>query len=242
MASLYLLEDVTKGYKGREVCRVPWLEIERGSILAVMGPSGAGKSTLLRLLALLEFPDRGTVHFQEWPFTLDKAAPLEIRRKVTMMFQRPVFTSGTVESAVGYGLKLRGEKRVRERVREVLETLGLLHLSKADVHTLSAGEAQRAALARAILVEPEVLLMDEPTANLDPYNAGLVEGHIRRLHQERTTTIVFVTQSVFQARRLAQHVTFMLDGAMVEMGPAGEMLESPQDPRTKKFINGEMAY
>ncbi len=219
MGQCYRLAGVTKSYKGRQVCDVPSLEIDEGSFLVIMGPNGAGKSTLLRMLALVEQPDTGKLSFQANTLLPGGKIPLELRRRVTMVFQRPVFTTGTVEDAVGYGLRLRGEKHVVARTQDMLEALGIAHLVRAKVSTLSAGEAQRAALARAMLVEPDVLLLDEPTTSLDPDNVVLVEHLLRGLHTDKGKTMVLVTQSESQAKRLATQAAFMLDGSLVESEP-----------------------
>jgi tungstate transport system ATP-binding protein len=118
----------------------------------------------------------------------------------------------------------------------------LLPLAKTSAATLSGGEAQRVALARALVLEPEVLLLDEPTANLDPYNVALMENLITALNREQGTTIVLVTHNVFQARRLTHRVLLLLEGRMVEVGETEVVFTRPRDPRTAAFIRGEMVY
>jgi tungstate transport system ATP-binding protein len=120
--------------------------------------------------------------------------------------------------------------------------VGLGHLAQRKARTLSGGEAQRVSLARAMIVEPDVLLLDEPTANLDPYNVGLIEGIVRTLNEQRGTTIVLVTHNVFQARRLAHRVGLLLEGGIVELAGVQDFFESPQDQRTVAFVRGEMVY
>jgi tungstate transport system ATP-binding protein len=143
---------------------------------------------------------------------------------------------------VAYGLRLRGAERIAQRVQAVLEQVALSHLAAAPARTLSGGEMQRVALARAIVLEPEVLLLDEPTANLDPYNVGLIERIVADLNRERGTTIVLVTHNVFQARRLAQRAGLLLDGHLVEVSAASKFFTAPGDPRTAAFVRGEMVY
>ncbi|MFQ5875151.1 MAG: phosphate ABC transporter ATP-binding protein [Dehalococcoidia bacterium] len=239
---MYRLEGVSKVYGAREVCHVDHLEIPRGSIMVLMGPSGAGKSTLLRLMGFLEPATSGTIIFGGHPYSDSKNPPLEIRRRVTMVFQTPVFFGGTVEQNVAYGLRFRGEPDARARVTEMLGTVGLSRLAKEKMKSVSTGEAQRVAIARALIFDPEVLLLDEPTANLDPQNVALVEELIAKAVHERGTTVVLVTQNVFQARRLAHQVGFMLDGALVEVGPPDTIFAAPVDGRTRAFVRGEMVY
>jgi tungstate transport system ATP-binding protein len=243
--TLYRLRGVRKVYNGRQTLALEELEIKRGEILALVGPSGAGKSTLLRLLNFLEEPSAGTVGFEGQEYELGRSAPLSVRRRVTTVFQRPVLLQRTVEANVEYGLRLRGGARpkgVMERVERTLQEVGLAGLARAQARTLSGGEAQRVALARAMILEPDALLLDEPTANLDPYNVGLIEQIVRRLNAEHRTTIVLVTHNVFQAHRLATRVALLLEGRVIEVQDVRGFFEQPQDARTAAFVRGEMVY
>ncbi len=244
---VYHLQGVTKVYptpSGQERCvlQVDDLRIFPGEILALVGPSGAGKSTLLRLLNFLEPPTQGTIHFRGQPFRQDQEMPLALRRRVTTVFQRPALLNRSVWENVRYGLRLRGEGNARERIQAVLALVGLSELADQPARRLSGGEAQRAALARALVLEPDVLLLDEPTANLDPYNVGLMEEVVRRFNQERGATVVLVTHNIFQARRLAHRVALLLDGRIIEVASVEDFFERPHDPRTGAFVRGEMIY
>lgn len=239
---IYRLDGVSVTYGSREVLSIDSMAIQQGEILAVIGPSGAGKSTLLRLLNFLEPPTRGTVYFQGSAFSTKSEVTLEERRKVTTVFQRPLLLSRSVRENVEYGLRLRGIREKNGTIHAALERVSLDGLARQKARTLSGGEAQRVALARAMVVNPEVLLMDEPTANLDPYNVGLIEGIVADLNQRQNTTLVLVTHNVFQAHRLAHRVVFLLEGKIVEMGDVKEIFESPADPRTAAFVRGEMVY
>lgn len=239
---IYTLRGVEKAYNGRAVLQVDDLNILPGEILALVGPSGAGKSTLLRLLNFLEPPTRGSLRFHQAEFTAGAEMPLQLRRKVTMVFQRPMLLNQSVEANVAFGLGLRGLRKTRHQVMAALEEVGLANLAHQKARCLSGGEAQRVALARAIVLKPEVLLLDEPTANLDPYNVGLIETIARRLNQEHLTTLVLVTHNVFQARRLAQRVIFLLDGKVIETAESETFFNHPTDPRTAAFVRGEMVY
>ncbi|MBI4216727.1 MAG: phosphate ABC transporter ATP-binding protein [Chloroflexi bacterium] len=238
----YHLERVIKRYGPREVCAIDSLEVKRGEVLGIMGPSGAGKSTLSRLLAFLEAPTAGAIYFHGLRLNGALRPTLEERRRVTMVFQEPVLLNTSVQANVAYGLKLRGERHAEERIGQALSRVGLLPLAKAAARTLSSGEAQRVALARALVLEPQVLFLDEPTANLDPYNVGLIEELIAALNRERGTTMVLVTHNVFQAHRLAHRVAFMLEGRIVEVGGTEDIFTHPKDARTAAFIRGEMIY
>ncbi len=239
---LFGLHDVRMRYGNRTVLEIDDLAIWPGEILALVGPSGAGKSTLLRLLNFLEAPTAGTVTFRGHPFSRTQTPPMAMRRRVTTVFQRPVLLRRNVAANVAYGLRLRGNRNAEREIGATLEQVGLAGLADASARTLSGGEAQRVALARAMILRPDALLMDEPTANLDPYNVGLIESIAHDLNQARRTTIVLVTHNVFQARRLAHRVALMLDGRIVELADTEAFFEEPQDPRTAAFVRGEMVY
>jgi len=239
---IYRLQNVAKDYDGRRVLQVDNLKIGRGEIFGLVGPSGAGKSTLLRLFNFLESPTTGRIRFLDAEFGANQPMPLAYRRRVTTVFQRPVLLNRSVRSNVSYGLRLRGQRNADRRVEAALEQVGLQQLMRQRARTLSGGEAQRVALARAIALQPDVLLLDEPTANLDPYNIGLIEEIVQTLNQERGTTVVLVTHNVFQAKRMAHRVAFLLDGQMVEDAGVERFFDAPQDPRTAAFVRGEMVY
>ncbi|BAJ65125.1 ABC transporter ATP-binding protein [Anaerolinea thermophila] len=240
METLYRIEHLQQTYQNRTVLDVPDLSIRKGEILAVIGPSGSGKSTLLRLLAFLETPTRGQILFDNFPFTpLTAEMPLALRRRVTLVFQRPVLFNASVRANVAYGVRLRGEHNHHQRVEQSLREVGMEKMVHVRAHTLSGGEIQRTALARAIVLQPEVLLLDEPTANLDPYNVRLIEELIQRLNRQQGMTLVVVTHNVFQARRLAHRTALLLEGKLIEVAETPSFFEHPADSRTRAFIQGE---
>ena len=195
MSWAYRLESVRQRYGGRTVLDLAELEVRRGEVLALVGPSGSGKSTLLRLLNFLESPTEGRL-FYEGRQADGERTPLELRREVTTVFQQTALQKASVRSNVAYGLRLRGLP-ADGQVQGLLETVGLGELAGAQARTLSGGEKQRVALARALIFRPRVLLLDEPTANLDPYNVGLIEQIVRAENREHGTTVVLVTHNVF---------------------------------------------
>jgi tungstate transport system ATP-binding protein len=239
---VYRIRNLRKEYSDRSVLQVEKLDIYQGEVFALVGPSGAGKSTLLRLLNFLEPPTQGTIHFEENEFSVTREMPVDLRRKVTTVFQNPMLLNRSVWANVHYGLKLRGLRDSSPRIQAALDTVGMLEFANKRARTLSGGEAQRVALARAIVLQPEVLLLDEPTANLDPYNIGVIEETVAELNREQGTTVVLVTHNIFQARRLAQRVALLLDGRVVEIASVDEFFTSPRDPRTASFVRGEMVY
>jgi len=198
---IYQVQDLTKTYNGKPILRVDRIDVHQGEILALVGPSGAGKSTLLRLLNFLESPTAGRIHFHDVEFDADQSMSLQLRRRVTMVSQRPILLNRSVWDNVAYGLRLRGQRDAVDQINAALAQVGLAELARQRARTLSGGEAQRVALARAMVLEPDVLLLDEPTANLDPYNVGLIEDTVRQLNRKRGTTLVLVTHNAEVAGR-----------------------------------------
>lgn len=240
--AMYSVHNLSKVYDRKTVLSIDAMDIREGEVFAIVGPSGAGKSTLLRMLNFLETPSSGYIDYKGCRFQNGDEIPLPLRREVTTVFQRPILLDRSVYDNINHGLRLRGLQNGQKRIREAIEVVGLSDLIKQRARTLSGGEAQRVALARAMVLDPQVLLLDEPTANLDPYNVGLIEETIRNLQKTFGTTIVMVTHNVFQARRLADRVLLILNGKPVEMADTDQFFDAPQDPRTRAFINGEMIY
>ena len=237
-APAFELAGIRHRYGARTVLSIQHLAIPRGKTLGIIGPSGAGKSTLLRLLQGLERPTEGTVDVDgaRMPYPV----PLPLSRRITTVFQRPLMLDRSVLENVLFGLRVRGIKD-RAPADPLLERLGLGHLANAHARRLSGGEIQRVALARAMAIEPDVLLLDEPAANLDPANVARIEAFVREV-QTRGTTIVLVTHNTHEARRLAHRTLLLIEGAVVECGPTAEFFESPAEASTRAFLAGELVY
>jgi tungstate transport system ATP-binding protein len=236
---IFELQGLRKAYGDRTVLDLEYLAVQRGEVLALVGPSGAGKSTLLRLLNFLETPTAGTIRYDG--AAVNGAASLALRRQITTVFQRPLLQRASVRENVEYGLRLRN-LRPDGMVDAMLEEVGLAAFAHQPARQLSGGEMQRVALARALVIKPRVLLLDEPTANLDPYNVGLIEDIIRRQNAERGTTVVLVTHNIFQAKRLAHRTGLLLGGKLIELDDTPRFFASPSDDRTAAFVRGDMVY
>ncbi len=237
----YQLQGVQRWYGDCQAVDVVDLEVDAGEILCLLGPTGAGKSTLLRLLAGLESPTAGQVIYErQWR---DPArCPLAIRRRIVMVHQRPLLLTGSVRQNVEYGLRIRRRAGRAAAVDEVLDRLGLSGLAKQSAATLSGGQLQLVALARALVVTPDVLLLDEPTAHLDPACVSTVEHVVGELQTERQMTVVWATHNLFQARRVAHRVGLLLRGQLIEVAATQQFFGTPADPRTADFVQGKMVY
>ena len=223
MTPLYRLENVVRNYqtvhsqRTIEALRVPALEVARGEAIGVVGPNGSGKSTLLETLAFLTKPDEGRVLFHgQNVWTTGKS--LEARRRCPMLLQRSVLFKTSVIKNVMYGLRATGMRRsaAREKAERVLSHVRLEELTNRAYRELSGGERQRVALARILVLEPEVLLLDEPTAHVDHANAQLIEDIIRRLHATTGMTLVLASHDLRQAQTLADRIVTLLDGQLLD--------------------------
>lgn len=239
-ANTYRLLNVRKTYGDSWVLELPQLEILSGEILCLLGPTGAGKSTLLRLLAAVESVSSGEIRFHDETWNANVA--LTLRRRVAMVHQRPMLLTDTVWRNVEYGLRIRGVADRDRRVAAVLDQLGLSDLGRRSAQTLSGGQTHLVGLARALVLDPDVLLLDEPTAHLDPALVAVVEQAVRQTHAARQLTVVWATHNLFQARRMAERVALLLRGQLVEVASARKFFDAPSDPRTADFVLGKMVY
>jgi tungstate transport system ATP-binding protein len=236
--------NLKKEFSGREVLHLPHLSVSEGSVTGIIGPSGAGKSTLLRILNWLEQPTQGKISYFGQAVPANAEAKAALRRRMTMVFQKPVLFDATVYDNIAYGLKARNmsKEEINIRVEPMLEKISMDGQSGQRAKTLSGGEAQRVAMARALVLEPEILYLDEPTANLDPANIELLEKLVIDMNRTHGTSVVIITHNLFQARRIADNVLFLYQGQLVEEGATEMMFAKPADERTQSFIGGQMIY
>ncbi|MEM2776914.1 MAG: phosphate ABC transporter ATP-binding protein, partial [Candidatus Bathyarchaeia archaeon] len=187
-------QDLTKKYGEKYALKNVNIKVEKGEFLTLLGPSGSGKTTLLKLLDFLEEPTSGKIIFDGVDTSCFRKEKLSLRRRIGMVFQQSVMFNTTVYNNVAYPLKIRGIKNgVTEKVKEALELVGLKGFEKRKALTLSGGEMQRVSLAQALVFDPELLLLDEPTANLDPRNTSIIEQVISKVNNERKVTVVMAT-------------------------------------------------
>jgi tungstate transport system ATP-binding protein len=222
---------------GRVVLEVDALQLARGEILALVGPNGAGKSTLVTALALIERPAAGTIVLDGEPVDWRQGA-LAARRRLAIVFQEPLLFDTTVFENVATGLKLRGVSR-RERTPRIehwLGRLGIRHLATRPARTLSGGEAQRTSLARALVLEPELLLLDEPFAALDPPTRDRLVDDLLPLLRETATTTVLVTHDRDEALEVGDRVGVILDGRLAQLDTPARVLSEPVSEGVATFF------
>ncbi len=238
--------NIRKSFNGLKALDNCSFSFDQAGIYTLIGPNASGKSTLLRICALIEKPDSGEVNYyediSEKPLTSDDSA--DIRRRITLVLPKVGVFNTTVFNNVAYGLKIRRteNKKIRNKVEEALKFVGLHDKYDQNALTLSSGETQRLGIARAIVIEPEILFLDEPTASLDPHNTAIIEEMIHKLKNDNRMMIIMVTHNIFQAQRLADIVLFMYNGRIVDHAPNKIFFEKPKDERAYKFITGQMVY
>lgn len=219
---------------------IPCLSVEKGEILSLIGPNGAGKTTLLQTLSYLGPPFEGEIFFKGVRVGSNPSV-LEYRRRLAMVFQESLLFNTTVFNNVASGLKIRGKKKdeILIRVMEELERFGISHLSHRFAKTLSAGEAQRTSLARAFVLKPEILLLDEPFSSLDaPTRESLLKDLELILHQTGTTAIL-ATHDRLEALTLSDRIAVMKDGRILQNGTPEEVINHPADEFVASFVGAE---
>lgn len=240
MSLIFKVEQVSHSRQGHPVLDQISHFFEDGLIHAIIGPNGAGKTSFLRLLGLLEKPDKGHIFFLDRDTTSLWPHCLSLRRRLGYLHQNPLLFQGTVFDNLALGLKYRQvpRKERQQRVENILEGFGLTSLARRPAAALSGGEAQKVALGRIMIFEPEVLLLDEPTANLDPRNTLEFEHLVADIHTNQGKTIILVTHDLGQAERLSQEVILLAQGSLVESGPTLQIFQHPHNEITKCFLSG----
>jgi tungstate transport system ATP-binding protein len=223
MTVLVELKNVTKRFGDRVALDNVTIQVQEGEILALLGPNGSGKSTLLKVLAFLLQPDDGEIKLHGE--IINEKNYEKMRQQSSMVFQRTLLFSTSVYNNVAYGLKMRKmpKKVIEEEVSKTLSLVKLDGFDQRSARKLSGGEQQRVALARALVLKTKLLLLDEPTANLDPKNAAIVEEVIATANRELGTTIVIATHNMFQAEALPQRIALMNEGKITEVGTPAEV-------------------
>lgn len=223
MRNIVELRNVTKVYGNLAAVDGITLQVSEAEILALLGPNGSGKSTLLKMLAIILQPSTGEVYFQG--VQVNERNIEQMRMESTLVFQKTVLFTSSVYDNVAYGLKIRKlpKRTIEEEVHKALELVRLEGFEKRQAKKLSGGEQQRVALARALVLKTKLLLLDEPTANLDPKNASIVEEVIGTVNRERKTTVIIATHNMLQAKNLPTRIALIENGRMGEVGKPQEI-------------------
>jgi|GEM_PF-1923166 len=262
--TLLKIEELSFNYPGGEpILRGIDLEVGEGETFVLMGPSGVGKTTLMKLVNLLLRPSTGKISFNFEGRSPTDGAELALRREMTMVFQEPALFNASVWVNVAYGLLVRENffSRLKEgvlrllpsaalrrrlsdvdpRVRGVLDRVGLSDFEDRDARSLSAGEQRRTLIARAILTDPRLLLLDEPTSNLDPRNCALIESIIED-YKGTGNSVLIASHDMNQAQRVGDRVGLLLGGEMIERGPKEKIFNDPEREETERFIQGDLVF
>lgn len=231
-----MINNLKKSYGKKLVLDIEKLAVKRGAITGIIGPNGSGKSTLMRLISGIEKADSGSVRYDG--DELEEA----IRKSMTMVFQKPYLLNTSVFNNIAYPLKLRGEENdeINKKVAKVIQLLDLESIKHQNARTLSGGEGQKAALARAIVFEPKLLLLDEPTANIDPKSIYAMEKAISYINESTGATVLLVTHNVKQLQRLCNYAVFMENGNVEAQGAVEILLNNLGNTSVGRFISDEM--
>ena len=209
--------------------------IDNPGITVLMGPNGAGKSLLLRCLHGMIEPTTGSVLWN------GKTPDTAIRRRQSLVFQRPILLRRSVRANIEFVLRRRKLPAQEKVWRQLLEQVGLEGLEQRPARQLSGGEQQRLAVARALALKPEVLMMDEPTASLDPASTAIIESIVIRL-REQGTKILYVTHDIGQARRLADEILFLHGGCLLEHSPANNFFKQQETEEARRYLAGQIVF
>lgn len=236
MSDLISIRDLLVQRNSLDALSIQSLQIKRGETLAVVGPNGAGKSTLLLALAHLIKPVRGQIIFNGK--SISELNELAYRRKLSFVFQDPLLMDMSVEENIALGLKFRGTSKgdARARVLHWSKAMGVDHLLGRRAGQLSGGEAQRVSLARAFILDPALLLMDEPFSAVDPQTRGQLLKDLSRVlsHDHRTT--IFVTHNLKEAAQVGDRVAVIIHGKLKQVGTPKEIKAKPADKSVKEFL------
>ncbi|MEW5830573.1 MAG: ATP-binding cassette domain-containing protein [Chloroflexota bacterium] len=237
MSNLIEIRDLLVKRGDHPALEVDHLSIEKGEVLAVVGPNGAGKSTLLLTLARLLRPERGRILFDGQPAA--RESDTAYRRRIALVMQDPLLFDTSVFENAASGLKFRGVGRdeIARHVPAWLERLGVAHLSKRRAGQLSGGEAQRVSLARALVLEPELLLLDEPFSALDPPTRARLLADLKSLLSETRTTTIFVTHDLAEAGQVAGRMAVIIGNRLRRVGRPGELASASGDRDVAEFLN-----
>ena len=239
--ALIELKNIGQVREKKDILKNIHLSIEHGEVLALIGPTGAGKTTLLRIIDLLDDPSQGQMLYAGNDAITSEKERLEIRRRMAFVLQKPVVFNNTVFENVASGLRWRRipKSEIRRTVITTLEATQLTDYMNRNARTLSGGEMQRVAIARAVATGPELLLLDEPSANLDPVSALKIENILMNLIKQQDITVVMATHDMAQGQRMADRIGVLIQGEIAQVGQASEIFFHPADRTVAEFVGVE---
>ena len=239
MSSHLHLEKLNKNYEDLKALNNLTFDAHQGQLISLVGVNGSGKTTLLRIIAGLDLPNNGKIIFNGKELNIN-----DLRKIATLVFQKSIMFNTTVFKNVSFGLKVRGvdSKKIRNKVFDSLSSVSLQGFDSKKASNLSGGEQQTVALARAFIIEPQILLLDEPTANLDPSNAIIIENMIKKILERKSCIIVMATHNLHQARRLSSFIAHLHYGRIIEFSKSEKFFAQPENKITQKFVSGELQF
>ncbi len=237
MNNVVELRGIGKTFGSEEVLKDIDLEVKKGEFISFLAPSGSGKTTLLRIINLLEEPSSGEMKiFGRDMNSINKKERLEVRRRMTLVSQKPVMFSGSVFDNISYGLKIRhySKNDVKEKVKEVLDLVGFAGYEDRNARTLSGGETQRLCFARALIFDPELLLLDEPTTSLDPLSEAKIHNIIKEI-KKLGITIILATHKQEEALGLSDRIAVLNEGSLEQVSGVEELFHFPETRFAAEF-------
>jgi len=230
------LHNITKKYGDKTVLNIEQLEFNAGMVTGIIGPNGSGKSTLMKIIAGLDTEFTGSLHIE------GQEINQKICKNMTLVFQKPYLINTDVYNNIAYPLKIRGMSKleIKNKVEKMIELLQLKEIMKQNAITLSGGEMQKVAMARAIVFEPKLLLLDEPTSNIDPKTMQLMENAIKYINQSCNTTVVLVTHNIRQLQRVCSEAVFMQEGKVAEHDVVKNVLNKLNEDFIGDFLEQEL--
>ena len=230
------LHNITKKFADKTVLSIDQLEFKAGTVTGIIGPNGSGKSTLMRIIAGLDKEYTGVLHIG------GQEINQEINKNMTLVFQKPYLINADVYNNISYPLKIRGisKHEIKTKTEKMIELLQLKEIMNQNARTLSGGEMQKVALARAIVFEPKLLLLDEPTSNIDPKTMQLMENAIKYINDCCNTTVVLVTHNIRQLQRVCSEAVFMQEGKVAEQDLVKGVLGKLNEDFVGDFLEQEL--
>jgi tungstate transport system ATP-binding protein len=216
--------------------------VKKGECFVIIGPNGCGKTTLLRIIGLLELPTQGQILYNEKDLgRISRKSAVKFRRKFSFVRQKPVVKNTSVFNNIAYGLKIRGKKFIElsKSVNEIIKFVGLDGMENKNARALSGGEVQRVAIAMNFIIDPEIYLLDEVSANLDPMNIKLLDDFIMKIKKNKEKTIIMSTHDPLEAIKYADRIAVLRQGQIIQIGTPNEIFTAPKDEFTALFVGYE---